>query len=218
MPARPCQARPTLDAIIDQLQREARDGPMEAGEHGAMLMEKARHAAAQLLNAPAASIAFASSGSTAWSMAFQALGAWQPGDRILVGRHEWGGNLASMAAGRAGGCTGGSHPLRCNRRRFCPVALESMIDAQVKLDRPHLAPGQRWLDQPRPGHRRSGQASWHPLLRRRRPSRRPSAGGCTSVAVRCTQVGRSQTPARAARHGAAVRTAGLSPAPGPGPA
>lgn len=34
----PSQA--TLDAIIDQLQREAREGPMEAGEHGAMLMEK----------------------------------------------------------------------------------------------------------------------------------------------------------------------------------
>lgn len=28
----PSQA--TLDAIIEQLQREARDGPMEAGEHG----------------------------------------------------------------------------------------------------------------------------------------------------------------------------------------
>ena len=59
----PSQA--TLDAIIEQLQREARDGPMEAGEQGAVLVENARRAAGQLLNAPASSIAFASSGSTA---------------------------------------------------------------------------------------------------------------------------------------------------------
>ncbi|WP_095184034.1 aminotransferase class V-fold PLP-dependent enzyme [Pseudomonas sp. Irchel 3H9] len=126
----PSQA--TLDAIIDQLQREARDGPMEAGEHGAMLMEKARHAAAQLLNAPAASIAFASSGSTAWSMAFQALGAWQPGDRILVGRHEWGGNLASMQLAVQAGAR--VEVIPCDATgAVCPVALESMIDAHVKL-------------------------------------------------------------------------------------
>ena len=58
----PSQA--TLDAITEQLLHEARDGPMEAGERGAILMEKARRAAAQLLNAPTSSIAFASSGST----------------------------------------------------------------------------------------------------------------------------------------------------------
>lgn len=126
----PSQA--TLDAIIDQLQREARDGPMEAGEQGAVLVEKARRAAGQLLNAPASSIAFASSGSTAWSMAFQALGPWQPGDRILVGRHEWGGNLASMelavqAAARV-------EVIPCDASgAACPVALEAMLDAKVKL-------------------------------------------------------------------------------------
>ena len=126
----PSQA--TLDAIVDQLQREARDGPMEAGEHGAILMEKARCAAGQLLNAPSASIAFASSGSTAWSMAFQALGPWQPGDRILVGRHEWGGNLASMALAVQAGARVEVIPCDASGA-VCPQALESMIDAQVKL-------------------------------------------------------------------------------------
>jgi selenocysteine lyase/cysteine desulfurase len=126
----PSQA--TLDAIIDQLQREARDGPMEAGEHGAVLVEKARRAAGQLLNAPAASIAFASSGSTAWSMAFQALGAWQPGDRILVGRQEWGGNLASMDRAVQAGARVDVIP--CDESgAVCPIALESMIDSKVKL-------------------------------------------------------------------------------------
>ncbi|NCE87269.1 aminotransferase class V-fold PLP-dependent enzyme [Pseudomonas sp. Q1] len=126
----PSQA--TLDAIIDQLQREARDGPMEAGEHGTLLVEKARQAAGQLLNAPASSIAFASSGSTAWSMAFQALGAWQPGDRILVGRQEWGGNLASMDLAVQAGAR--VEVIPCDESgAVCPIALESMIDANVKL-------------------------------------------------------------------------------------
>ncbi|MCF5724300.1 aminotransferase class V-fold PLP-dependent enzyme [Pseudomonas syringae] len=126
----PSQA--TLDAIIEQLQREARDGPMEAGEHGAMLVESARSAAAQLLNAPAASIAFASSGSTAWNTAFQALAPWQPGDRILVGRHEWGGNLASMQVAVQAGARVDVIPCDASGA-VCPVALESMIDDRVKL-------------------------------------------------------------------------------------
>ena len=126
----PSQA--TLDAIIEQLQREARDGPMEAGEQGAILVEKARRAAGQLLNAPASAIAFASSGSTAWSMAFQALGPWQPGDRILVGRHEWGGNLASMELAIQAGARVEVIPCDASGAA-CPVALEAMLDAKVKL-------------------------------------------------------------------------------------
>lgn len=126
----PSQA--TLDAIIKQLHHEARDGPMEAGERGAVLVEKARRAAGQLLNAPASSIAFTSSGSTAWSMAFQALGPWQPGDRILVGRHEWGGNLASMALAVQAGAQ--VEVIPCDAAgAVCPVALEAMLDAHVKL-------------------------------------------------------------------------------------
>jgi cysteine desulfurase/selenocysteine lyase len=126
----PSQA--TLDAIIAQLHREARDGPMEAGEHGALLLENARRAAAQLLNAPASSIAFASSGSAAWNMAFQALAPWQPGDRILVGRHEWGGNLASMQLAVQAGARIDVIPCDASGA-VCPLALEAMIDANVKL-------------------------------------------------------------------------------------
>ncbi|CRM17471.1 MULTISPECIES: aminotransferase class V-fold PLP-dependent enzyme [Pseudomonas] len=126
----PSQA--TLDAIIDQLQREARDGPMEAGEQGAVLMENARSAAAQLLNAPTRAVAFAGSGSAAWNMAFQALGPWQPGDRILVGRHEWGGNLASMQLAVQAGAR--VEVIPCDETgAACPLALASMIDAHVKL-------------------------------------------------------------------------------------
>ncbi|MCK3839576.1 MULTISPECIES: aminotransferase class V-fold PLP-dependent enzyme [Pseudomonas] len=126
----PSQA--TLDAIIEQLQHEARNGPMEAGEQGTVLVENARRAAGQLLNAPPSSIAFASSGSTAWSMAFQALGPWRPGDRILVGRHEWGGNLASMELAVQAGAR--VEVIPCDATgAVCPVALEAMLDAHVKL-------------------------------------------------------------------------------------
>ncbi|MBI6632344.1 aminotransferase class V-fold PLP-dependent enzyme [Pseudomonas paralactis] len=126
----PSQA--TLDAIIEQLQHEARHGPMEAGEQGAVLVENARRAAGQLLNAPPSSIAFASSGSTAWSMAFQALGPWRPGERILVGRHEWGGNLASMELAVQAGAR--VEVIPCDATgAVCPVALEAMLDTKVKL-------------------------------------------------------------------------------------
>ncbi|WP_348751288.1 aminotransferase class V-fold PLP-dependent enzyme [Pseudomonas rhodesiae] len=126
----PSQA--TLDAIIAQLQREARDGPMEAGEQGAALADNARRAAAQLLNAPPSSIAFASSGSSAWNLAFQALGPWQPGDRILVGRHEWGGNLASMQVAVQAGAR--IEVIPCDASgAVCLLALAAMIDERVKL-------------------------------------------------------------------------------------
>ena len=126
----PSQA--TLDAIIEQLQREAHDGPMEAGEQGAALADNARRAAAQLLNAPPSSIAFASSGSSAWNLAFQALGPWQPGDRILVGRHEWGGNLASMQVAVQAGAR--IEVIPCDASgAVCPLALAAMIDERVKL-------------------------------------------------------------------------------------
>ncbi len=86
----------------------------------------------------------------------------QPGDRILVGATNGAVILASIAAGRAGGCTGGAIPGDVTRV-VCPVALESMIDAHVKLISTTLAPGQRaaWIN-PARGHRRSGRALWQP--------------------------------------------------------
>ena len=101
----------TLDAMSGQLQREAHSGPMEAAGAGAQLQEQARQTAARVLNTCPQAIAFTSSGSAAWGMAFNALPAWQPGDRILVGRQEWAGNLACMAPGRGRRRAAGSHSL-----------------------------------------------------------------------------------------------------------
>lgn len=124
----PSQA--TLDAILEQLRREALGGPMEAADQ--TIQARARTAAAQLLNTVPDSIAFASSGSAAWGMAFNALGPWQTGDRILIGRHEWGGNLACIAqAVRAGAKL---EVIPCDETGAVSVAaLQQMIDPNVKL-------------------------------------------------------------------------------------
>lgn len=120
----------TLDAVIEQLQREALGGPMEAADN--RVQERARNAAAALLNAQPEDIAFASSGSAAWSQAFNALGPWQPGERILVGRHEWAGNLACMAEAVKAGAR--LEVIPCDAKGAVdPQALAQMIDGQVRL-------------------------------------------------------------------------------------
>src|SRR5476651_2269277 len=126
----PSQA--TLDAIITQLNREARVGPMEASAEGEVLREQARRTAARLLNTSPASIAFTTSGSAAWGLTFSALGSWQPGDRILVGRHEWGGNLATMAQAVKAGARIEVIPCDANGAVSVP-ALEAMLDDRVRL-------------------------------------------------------------------------------------
>lgn len=124
----PSQA--TLDVMIEQLQREATCGPMEAADLS--IQTRARNAAATLLNANTENIAFASSGSAAWGMAFNALGPWQAGDRILVGRHEWGGNLACMS--RAVSMGAQLEVIPCDETGAVSVsALKQMIDPNVKL-------------------------------------------------------------------------------------
>lgn len=120
----------TLDAVIEQLQREALGGPMEAADN--RVQERARNAAAALLNAQPEDIAFASSGSAAWSQAFNALGPWQPGERILVGRHEWAGNLACMGEAVKAGAR--LEVIPCDAKGAVdPQALAQMIDGQVRL-------------------------------------------------------------------------------------
>ena len=124
----PSQA--TLDAVIEQLQREAISGPMEAADQS--VQARVRHAAARLLNADRENIAFASSGSAAWGMAFNALGPWQAGERILVGRHEWAGNLACISRAVSAGAR--LEMIPCDETGAVSVAaLKQMIDAKVKL-------------------------------------------------------------------------------------
>lgn len=123
----------TLEAIYAHLQREAAQGPMEAGVASRALTESARTLAARLLNALPEEIALTTGNSPGWGAAFAALPPWRPGDRILVGRHEWGGNLAAMRlrAERAGAVldTIPSDDSGC----VDADALAGMLDERVRL-------------------------------------------------------------------------------------
>lgn len=123
----------TLEAVRAHLWREATMGPMEAGVAAREQTESARTLAARLFNAQSAEIALTTGNSQAWGSAFAALGAWRPGDRILVARHEWGGNLASMrlTAQRAGASIE-TIPSDSSGAAD-PEALEAMLDERVRL-------------------------------------------------------------------------------------
>jgi cysteine desulfurase/selenocysteine lyase len=123
----------TLAAITEQLQREASLGPHEAAAMVQGKLDQARADAARLLNAAVGEIAFTPSGSAGWGLAFAALPQLRAGDRILVGRHEWGGNLATMqrAAVRAGARV---EVIACREDGSVdPDALAAMIDERVRL-------------------------------------------------------------------------------------
>jgi selenocysteine lyase/cysteine desulfurase len=96
-----------LAALQGHLALESRLGAMDAADAVAPRLQRLREDAARLLNASAGELAVMGSGSAAfgavWS-AFVHAAPLRPGDRILVGRQEWGGNLASYqrAAERAG--------------------------------------------------------------------------------------------------------------------
>ena len=123
----------TIEAIHAHLLREATMGPMEAGAAGGEQTERARTLAAQLLNAQPGEIALTTGNSPGWGAAFAALGPWRAGQRILVARHEWGGNLAAMRllAERAGASI--EVIPSDSSGRVDPRALEAMLDDRVRL-------------------------------------------------------------------------------------
>jgi cysteine desulfurase/selenocysteine lyase len=123
----------TLDAIRNHLWLEAIRGPMEAGVAARQQSEQARVLAARLLSAQTSEIAVTTGNSPAWGGAFAALGAWHPGDRILVARHEWGGNLATMrlTAQRAGASI--ETIPSDDSGAVDPQALADMLDERVRL-------------------------------------------------------------------------------------
>jgi selenocysteine lyase/cysteine desulfurase len=123
----------TLEAIHGHLRREAEMGPIEAAGALREQAEEPRALAAALLNARPAEIAVTTGNSIGWGGAFAALGGWKPGDRILVARHEWGGNLAAMrmAAGRAGASI---ETIPSDASGMAdPRALVAMLDEHVRL-------------------------------------------------------------------------------------
>lgn len=129
--------QPVLDTVLAHLQREAVSGPIEAGIAATPALEEARAEAAALIGATPAEIAFTGSATQGWGLAFAGLlstdRALKAGDRILVGRQEWAGNLTTMqrAASRTGVVI---EVIPCDDTgRVSPEALAAMIDHRVKL-------------------------------------------------------------------------------------
>jgi selenocysteine lyase/cysteine desulfurase len=119
--------------VTEHLERESRDGPSEAGVAVQPAVQETRVAAADLLNCSVEEIALMGSGSHGWGMAFAALPPLKPGDRILTGRHEWGGNLnlLHLAAAKAGASI---EIIPCEEDGSVSVAaLSRMIDDRVRL-------------------------------------------------------------------------------------
>ncbi|MGO4129384.1 aminotransferase class V-fold PLP-dependent enzyme [Inquilinus sp. YAF38] len=124
--------QPVLDAVLAHLQCEAVSGPIEAGIVATPALEEARAEAATLIGATPAEIAFTGSATQGWGLAFAGL-PLAAGDRILVGRQEWGGNLTTMqrATSRTGAVI---EVIPCDDTgRASPEALAGMIDDRVKL-------------------------------------------------------------------------------------
>ncbi|ARP85439.1 aminotransferase class V-fold PLP-dependent enzyme [Bordetella genomosp. 9] len=123
----------TLDAVRAHLLLEAERGPIEAASMAMEQAEQARALGAALFNAEPSEVALTTGNSAGWGSAFAALGPWKPGDRILVGRHEWGGNVAAMRL-LAGGAGASIEVIPSDDAGTVdPDALQAMIDDRVRL-------------------------------------------------------------------------------------
>jgi selenocysteine lyase/cysteine desulfurase len=133
----------TVEAIQAQLRRESEQGSMEAGGRVAARIEQVRADAAELLGASPDEIAFTGGNSDGWGRAFAAL-RLRPGDRVLVGRSEWGGNLACLE--RAGAAI--ETVPADETGQISLDALARMLDDRVRLVSLTWAPANGGLIQP----------------------------------------------------------------------
>ena len=95
--------QPVLDAVIGHLQLEARVGGYEAHEQNEQAIDRFYGAAADLVGAGRGEIAFSSSATRAWDMAFYGF-PFERGDRILTAVAEYISNYIAyiQVANRAG--------------------------------------------------------------------------------------------------------------------
>lgn len=124
-----------LAALQGHLALESRLGAMDAADVAAPRLQRLREDTARLLNAGGDEIAFLGSGSAAFGAVWSAFTHTAPlraGERILVGRQEWGGNLATYrrAAERAGATV---EVLPCREDGSVDAeASAALIDARVR--------------------------------------------------------------------------------------
>ena len=155
--------RQVLDAVVDHLRREAEIGGYEAARERRDRWERTYDALARLLNGHRDEIAVIENATRAWDMAFYAV-RLGPGDRVLTGRAEYASNWIALrqVADRTGA-----------RIEVVPddehgqidvAALESLLDADVRLVSLVHVPTQSGLVNPAAEVGRITRAAGVPLL------------------------------------------------------
>lgn len=93
----------TVTAIQSHLQLERTEGSYRADQHAEPELRRGYQVAAELLGCSAGEVAFTESSSRGWQAILSAM-VFAPGDVILTGETEWGGNCTALvlAAERAG--------------------------------------------------------------------------------------------------------------------
>jgi cysteine desulfurase/selenocysteine lyase len=124
--------QPVLDAVVGQLELEARIGGYEAHEQNEDAIERFYGAAAELIGARPDEIAFCSSATRAWDMAFYAF-PLERGDRILTAVAEYVSNYIAFlqVAARTG-----AEVVPVPNDEHGQVSVESLralVDERVKL-------------------------------------------------------------------------------------
>ncbi|MDQ2983551.1 MAG: aminotransferase class V-fold PLP-dependent enzyme [Actinomycetota bacterium] len=123
---------PVLDAVVGHLELEAQIGGYEAHAENEAAIERFYDATAQLIGARRDEIAFASSATRAWDMAFYAF-RFEPGDRILTAVAEYVSNYIAylQVAARTGAEI---VPVPNDEHGQVSVeALRELVDERVKL-------------------------------------------------------------------------------------
>lgn len=123
---------PVVDTMCEHFRLEARIGGYEASAQEAERCNAVYGSIARLIGAQQREIALVENATVAWQMAFHAL-AFEPGDRILTARSEYGANYVSyLQKARQTGAKIEIIPDRADGATD-PAALEAMIDDRVKL-------------------------------------------------------------------------------------
>ncbi|WP_164000192.1 aminotransferase class V-fold PLP-dependent enzyme [Pyxidicoccus caerfyrddinensis] len=126
--------QPVLDTVMAHLQLEARIGGYEAEDAARDRLERVYDSIAALLHASREEVAVVENATVAWDMAFYGLAQdFRPGDRILTGVAEYAANyVAYLQVARRTGAVVEVVPNDAHGQ-LSISALESMMDARVRL-------------------------------------------------------------------------------------
>ena len=123
---------PTLEAVVSHIRLEARIGGYEAHEQNAGAIDRFYGAVAELIGAEPEEIAFCSSATRAWDMAFYAF-AFRRGDRILTTVADYISNyLAYLQTSQRTGVEVVIVP-NDEHGQASVEALRQLVDERVKL-------------------------------------------------------------------------------------